>query len=87
MDRALRMCVFCRNKALVCNLLRVVRLPGGLVTVDDSGKMDGRGAYLCPSESCINGAKKRSSIEKALKTWVPGEIYDNLLKRVRSLHG
>ncbi len=80
-----RMCVFCRKKAFACDFLRVVRLPDGTVVIDDSGKKNGRGAYVCPSERCITGAQRHRSIEKALKTHVHQDVYDNLLRRVDSL--
>lgn len=81
-----RMCVCCRTKTSPDGLLRAVRLPDGNVEIDDSGKKNGRGAYVCPTERCIEGARKRGSLEKALKVKFPSDIYDNLLKRVRSVN-
>ena len=48
-------------------LTRIVRKPDGQVTIDPTGKMAGRGAYLCSNKRCWLAALRKKSIERALK--------------------
>lgn len=73
-----RSCVACKTKQDKKHLIRIVRGPEGEVQVDPSGKMPGRGAYLCQQESCIALAEKTGRLQQALKTQVPSEIYQDL---------
>ena len=61
-----RMCVVCRSKAGKRALVRVVRTEQGL-QVDPTGKLNGRGAYLCERESCWETAVKTDLLAKALR--------------------
>lgn len=70
-----RTCVCCRGKFLKKDLLRVVRLADGSFIVDESGKSDGRGAYVCKNADCINKLKKTKALDRAFKTNLPPEIY------------
>jgi predicted RNA-binding protein YlxR (DUF448 family) len=63
-----RTCVGCRTAQAKRKLLRVVRKPDGTVEIDPSGKLPGRGAYLCQKASCWERALKRRSLDHALKT-------------------
>ena len=63
-----RSCVSCRTVREKKDLLRVVVTPEGDVVYDPSGKMAGRGAYLCPNEECITQElKKAAMLSKGLK--------------------
>ncbi|SDX81342.1 hypothetical protein SAMN02910264_00742 [Ruminococcaceae bacterium YAD3003] len=63
-----RSCVSCRTVREKKDLLRVVVTPEGDVVYDPSGKMAGRGAYLCPNEECITQElKKAAKLSKGLK--------------------
>ncbi len=62
----------CRRKAVKSEFIRVVRSPGGSVSVDQSGKAPGRGAYVCPSERCLRQALKGGRLGRALRC-APGE--------------
>ena len=75
----IRTCVACRTSGDKRGLLRVVRLPEGGVAYDASGKANGRGAYICASETCIKTAQKRNSLGRSLKTEVDLELYQQLL--------
>ena len=61
-----RSCVACRMTKTKRELVRVVRTPAQQVLLDASGKLAGRGAYLCPSQSCLNDALKNHRLERAL---------------------
>lgn len=68
-----RTCVACRSTGPKRGLVRVVRLPDGLVAVDETGKKSGRGAYLCATRACWDKALKGKILEYALKTAVSQE--------------
>ena len=74
-----RTCVVCRDKAGKRTLTRVVRTANGLV-IDPSGKLSGRGAYLCDRESCWETAVKTDILAKALRT----PLTDDDRERLRS---
>ena len=63
-----RSCVSCRTVRDKNDLLRVVVTPEGDVVYDPTGKLAGRGAYLCRSEECITAElKKAAKLSKGLK--------------------
>lgn len=63
-------------------LLRVVRNSQGIISVDTTGKAQGRGAYICDSEQCFEKAKKSKAFNKAFRSDVPEEIYEGLMKEL-----
>ncbi|MBQ5362512.1 MAG: YlxR family protein [Clostridia bacterium] len=54
--------------------------PEGEVVADMTGKKNGRGAYLCPSESCLRRVQKSKRAEKVLECSVPEEVYESIAK-------
>lgn len=63
-----RACVACRQAKAKRELTRLVRVAGGGVEVDASGKAAGRGAYLCSAWECWETGLKRGRLERALRT-------------------
>lgn len=63
----MRMCVACREMKPKKELIRVVRTPEGDVVADETGRKNGRGAYLCRSEACLNKALKTRALDRALE--------------------
>lgn len=63
-------------------MFRIVRTPEGEVKVDDTGKMNGRGAYLSKSKEAIEIAKTRKVLDRQLEISVPSEVYQELFKRI-----
>ena len=61
-----RTCVACRETRAKRDLIRVVLLTEGGVVVDETGKRNGRGAYLCRDHVCWEQAIKRGSLSRAL---------------------
>ncbi|WP_062306180.1 RNase P modulator RnpM [Alicyclobacillus sendaiensis] len=78
----LRKCVGCQEMKPKAELTRVVRTPEGDIVLDPTGKRNGRGAYLCPSEACLNVAVKRRALERALKAAIPQEIHESLRRQL-----
>jgi uncharacterized protein len=75
----LRLCVTCRTSGDKRGLLRVVRASDGECSFDSTGKVNGRGAYVCPAAACIQTARKQRKLERSLKAEVPAAVYDELL--------
>ncbi len=73
-----RMCVGCREMKDKRDLTRVVRSPEGQVSLDETGKKNGRGAYLCPALACLEKARKARSLERAFAMKIPGGLYESL---------
>jgi predicted RNA-binding protein YlxR (DUF448 family) len=66
--------VACRTPRSKRELLRVVRTPSGEVVVDPTGRLPGRGAYLCRDAACWEVAGRRNALERALKVPVPASL-------------
>ena len=79
----MRTCVITREKLEKKDLIRVVRTPEGSVVIDETGKMNGRGAYLKKDIEVINKAQKSKVLERVLETNISEELYDNLRNNVK----
>ncbi len=62
-----RTCIACRRTDTKRGLIRVVRDAEGRLTVDPTGRQNGRGAYLCHNPACWDAALKRRALERALR--------------------
>lgn len=74
----LRTCVVTKERCPKKELIRVVRTPEGNVIIDESGKANGRGAYLKLDPSVIAKAEKSKILNKHLEIDVPSKIYEDL---------
>ena len=82
-----RQCMGCRERKAKKELIRVVRGVDGTVSLDFSGKLNGRGAYLCPSPACLQKAQKAKSLERSLEVPIPQEVYERLAKEMEAGNG
>ena len=82
-----RQCMGCRERKAKRELIRVVRGTDGTVSLDFGGKMNGRGAYLCPSPECLKKAQKSQALERSLEVPIPQEVYDRLTKEMEAANG
>ena len=78
----MRSCVVTLEKFEKKDLIRVVRDNTGKVFVDDTGRANGRGAYLKRDIDVINKAKKNKILDRRLEVEVPDSIYDELKKMI-----
>ena len=78
----MRTCVITGEKLEKKELIRVVRTPEGTVIVDESGKANGRGAYLKKDIQTIEKAEKSKILNKRLEVEVPSSIYEELKSKV-----
>lgn len=77
-----RQCMGCRERKAKRELIRVVRGTDGTVSLDFSGKRNGRGAYICPDPECLKKAQKARSLERSLEVPIPEEVYERLAKEM-----
>ena len=77
----LRSCVVTRERLPKKELLRVVKTKDGIV-IDETGKVNGRGAYIKKDKTVIEKAKKQKQLSRVLEIEIPDEIYDELLKLI-----
>ena len=82
-----RQCMGCQERKDKKALIRVVRTPEGQVQLDFSGKLNGRGAYLCPNPECLKKAIRSKVLERKLEAAIPQEIYDRLAREMEAPHG
>ncbi|MBQ9413880.1 MAG: YlxR family protein [Clostridia bacterium] len=75
-----RMCTGCGEMKPKRDLVRIVHTKDGDVLVDDTGRVGGRGAYLCRSLTCLQAARKARRLEKAFSCRIPDEVYEALEK-------
>ena len=78
----LRTCVVTREKHEKKDLLRVVRNKDGEVSLDLTGKSNGRGAYIKRDIATLEKAKKSKSLARHLECDIPDEIYEELKKEI-----
>lgn len=78
----MRSCVVTGEKLPKQELIRVVRTPEGNVIVDESGKANGRGAYLKKSIEAFEKARKSKVLNKKLEVEVPDSVYEELKSKV-----
>lgn len=74
----MRRCVATAESLPKKELIRIVRTPDQQVVIDESGRMNGRGAYLKRSVEAVALAKKKKALPRALECEVPEEIYEQL---------
>jgi len=81
----LRMCVGCREMKPKRELIRVVRSPEGEVSLDDTGKKPGRGAYVCRSKECLTRAIRQRQLERQLQVALGEEVALSLQQMLAEL--
>lgn len=74
----LRKCIGCNEQKPKKELLRVVRSPEGEISLDETGKKAGRGAYLCRDKACLTKARKAKRLERTFECQIPDEVYTRL---------
>lgn len=80
----LRKCIGCGENKPKKEMIRVVRNKELEVKIDPTGKMNGRGAYICPNISCLEQAKKSKRLSNALEIEIPSSIYEELRELMES---
>ena len=77
----LRQCVGCGEMKSKKEMLRVLKsAEDGRICLDITGKMNGRGAYICRKKECLLRAAKTKGLERSFKMSIPNEVYEVLEK-------
>lgn len=78
----MRTCVITKEKLPKSELIRVVRTPLGEIIVDETGKANGRGAYLKKDMEVFEKAKTSKVLNRHLETEVPDSVFEELKKHI-----
>ena len=82
-----RQCMGCRERKNKRDMIRVVRQTNGEVSLDFSGKLNGRGAYICPDPECLKKARKAKSLDRSLEVTIPEDVWARLLEEMEAGDG
>ncbi|CAK7043370.1 YlxR family protein [Tissierella carlieri] len=83
----LRKCIACGEGKPKKELIRVVRNNEKEVSIDITGKMNGRGAYICSNLECLELAQKGKKLSRTLEVEVPNDVYESLKDIIQSKLG
>ena len=81
----LRQCTGCREIKSKKEMIRVLKTPENEIVLDATGRKNGRGAYVCLSQECLEKAVKSRGLERSLKMAVPAEVYEDLKKELSNI--
>lgn len=81
----LRMCISCREHKPKTELMRIVKTNENTYEIDISGKLNGRGAYVCKNKECFNKVLKNRLINRAFKTNINEEVYKKLQENFKNI--
>lgn len=73
-----RICVGCSAKKDKNELIRIVKQKDEIIRVDKTGKLPGRGAYICGEVDCFNKIKRTHKLENALETKISEHVYEEI---------
>lgn len=71
----MRMCIACRQMKDKRELLRIVKDKENNISIDKTGKKNGRGAYICKDKECLAKLQKQKLLNKAFKTNISEDVY------------
>lgn len=80
----MRMCLGCNEMKPKKELMRVVKSPEGEISLDFTGKKNGRGAYVCRSEECFSKARKARRFEKSFSCRIDDDVYEVMTVELRN---
>lgn len=79
----MRMCLGCNEMKPKKELMRVVKSPEGEISLDFTGKKNGRGAYICRSTECFGKARKSRRFEKSFSCRIDDSVYEVMTDELR----
>lgn len=80
----LRKCIACGENKPKKELLRIVKNKEEGIILDKTGKINGRGAYICLNSNCLEQAKIGKKLNKALEIDIPKEIYEEIMSMIEN---
>ena len=81
----LRQCTGCREMKSKKEMIRVLKTPENEIVLAATGRKNGRGAYVCLSQECLEKAVKSRGLERSLKMAVPAGVYEDLKKELANI--
>jgi predicted RNA-binding protein YlxR (DUF448 family) len=81
----MRKCTGCQEMKSKKELIRIVKNEDGDFALDKTGKMAGRGAYICPCIECLEKAHKSRGLERSFKSAVPQSVYEALREQLEKM--
>ena len=78
-----RTCIGCREVKPKKELLRIVKSSEQDISIDTTGKKNGRGAYICKNENCLDMAIKNKRLSREFEMAIPQELYDSLREQLK----
>lgn len=84
-EAKIRTCIACGRTSNKSDLVRFVRQADGRVALDPTGKMAGRGAYVCATPECLDAARKRKGLDRALRVKLDADTYVRLSDEFKTL--
>lgn len=81
----MRQCVGCGQMKAKQDLIRVLRMEDGSITLDASGRKNGRGAYLCKNPECLRQAQKKKGLERSFRMNIPDQVYQTLREELTQI--
>lgn len=82
-----RTCSVCRTQKNKNELLRIVKNKDNIINIDETGKQEGRGAYICYSMECLEKARKGQKLENALKVKIEDKTYEQIKNIIERKNG
>ena len=79
----MRKCNGCGEQKSKKELVRVVKTPDGEILLDLTGKVSGRGAYICNSYDCLQKAKKSHRIDRTFEMTIPDSVYEQMEAQIK----
>lgn len=80
-----RICVGCREAKEKRGMVRIVKTAQDEICLDETGKMNGRGAYICKSAECLQRALQTKGLERSLKSPIPEDVMNLLKEEMRAV--
>lgn len=78
----LRQCIGCMEMKPKKEFIRIVKNKLGEVSLDTTGKAQGRGAYICPNPECLKKTIKSRRLEKVFEMKIPEEVLADMQRRL-----
>ena len=78
----LRKCIGCQQQKEKRELVRILRQEDGSLMLDPTGRMNGRGAYICRSSNCLAQARKNHGLERSFQCQIPSQVWDTLAEEI-----
>lgn len=80
-----RTCIGCGLKKDKKELVRIVRTPEDTLQLDPTGRMNGRGAYVCRDTACLDKALKKKALQRSLKEEISEDVILKLKEEFKQL--